>query len=109
MEKILTVVKNGEFNNVKLTELGHGEFVMMKKIFAEGRHMPEGKFGPTYSCRTEYNGEEVSFFLKPAVHEMFKDVGGQEDTIKITATKIPFKDKQGMDRVKTEYAFDLVE
>lgn len=104
----LEIKKNGNYSNVVLKTkykrqgrnlvledgkpviqhqgLEPGESTILEKVdFAEGRLMPGGQFGPSYSCTAIYDGEKVSFFLKEYEHEQWKVCGGVGDKVKVSA------------------------
>lgn len=106
----LEIIKNGEYNNVTLKTkyernglklklddkgqkqvkqrgLDNEEFVIITKKFAEGRPV-ETKFGTNYSVLAEYDGQDVSFWLKPIEHEAYAKVGGEGDKVKVTNNKV---------------------
>ena len=97
-EQKISIIKNGQYNNIKLQELSNGNHTIKEKTFVEGMEI-QGKFGLSYSCKANYNSEEVSFWLNPKQHEQYISAGGIGDKIKITLNldemEFDKKDKQG--------------
>lgn len=104
----LEIKKNGEYNNITLKNkykrqglklilddnkqkiiiqqgLNPGQSCTITKKYAEGKPI-ETKYGTSYSCIADYEGTEVSFFLKPSEHEKYAQTGGEGDQIIITNT-----------------------
>jgi len=96
-EQTLEIVQNGEYKNINLKPklnkgiagLNDGNFIVVEKVFAEGYEV-ESKFGKSYSCRAKYKGDEVSFWLNAKEHDVYKDLGGIGDSVKITLKKEAF-------------------
>jgi hypothetical protein len=79
-----------------------GNYVIVEKVFATGF---EAKFG--YSCKVRYNNTECSFFLSQKEHEVYKDLGGIGDKVKITAVSYEYK-YQGVDKKGITFQFELL-
>jgi hypothetical protein len=123
-EAKLEIVQNGEYKNLELKEkfkvidnqkqtvsagIPDGDYVIVTKEFAEGLEV-NGKFGPSYSCKVTYDGNEgCSFWLKPKEHDAYKSCGGVGDRIKISMAKKPFVMKNGAEMTKQELSFEKVE
>ena len=114
-ENELEIVKNGEYNNLNLKtkfKRAQGNLVLdaqgEKQVFIEGiandssitveKVMKEGYENisktlkdynkdplKSYSCKVKYKGEECSFWLSVDEHDIYKELGGIGDFVKITA------------------------
>jgi len=134
MEQELEIRTNGEYKNlnlitkferdgqnVKLVDgktivkeqgLEVGNFVIVEKVFAEGRDVPSKNAGwsNSFTCKATYLGEEVSFWLKPVEHDQYKDCGGIGDKVKISLIEVEVPDKKTGKMNKYEnLRFELVE
>ncbi len=91
VEQQLTPIVNGKYKNLNIKPkpekgiagLDDGNYIIVKKRFAEGIERV-GQFGKSYSCAVDYNGESVSFWLKEREHDVYKNIGGQDDSVKIS-------------------------
>lgn len=88
--QVATTEKNGkEYNNIFLkpfrgnTGLEPGNFVIVEKIFVEGFRIG-AQYGDIFSCKAKYKDNEVSFILNPRDHDIYKEIGGIGDNVKIT-------------------------
>lgn len=108
-EKELNIVVNGQYKNIKpKKDLEDGDFFIITKKFAEGREV-NGKFGISYSCSGFYNGEEVSFFLKPKEHQLYAETGGVDDNVKVFVTEqTKVNPKTGMKFITKDLHFEKV-
>jgi len=113
-EQELEVTQNGEYKNINLKPklnkgiagLNDGNFITVAKVFAEGYEVTS-KFGLSYSCRANYKGDEVSFWLNEKEHAVYKDIGGVDDSVKITLKKEPYVNpKTGMEMILNKLYFE---
>ncbi len=91
-EKTLQITPKGQYNNINLKELEDGDFIVVKKKFAEGYKFEsktlkkkDGSPVISYSCRATYGDKEVSFWLNEAQHKLYAACGGIDDAVKIIA------------------------
>lgn len=99
-EQNLSVTQNGQYRNISLKPrkgvggLEVGNYTDLTKTYLEG--MPivskiytNSKGEPTvsYGVKANYSGEEVSFFLNEAEHNLWKQTGGIGDTLRVTMTE----------------------
>jgi len=104
----LEILKNGQYSNLNLKPklnkglkgLDDGNHIIVEKVFAEGyeyisKTLKDYNDEPlkSYSCKVLYNGEEVTFWLNAKEHEVFKDIGGIGDNVKISLKKEPTVNK----------------
>ena len=87
--------------------LSVGDEVIVEKVFAEG--FENNKFDqPSYGCRVIYDDKLCGFFLNAKQHDVYKNVGGAGDKIKIIAYMRDYtynnEKKQTLD-----FKFELVE
>lgn len=111
LEVINKTVGDKTYKNLDLKQLQDGEFIIAEKVFAEGRPY-DGKFGKTFSCKVNYEGEEVTFWLreKYTEHQRFAECGGVGDKIKITAKEEKVINPKTKAKILvTKFYFDLVE
>jgi len=85
------------------------ESLEVVKKFAEGREVVT-KYGTSYSCGVEYQGEEMSFWLDEKQHEKYKNLGGEGDKVRITCKLETYFDKRvGVDKTIEVLFFEKVE
>lgn len=107
-----TIVQNGQYNNLVLKTkykkngkmfvfdsdgnkivdvqgIPSGKDIVVSKKYIEGREVA-GKFGLSFSCLVTYNGTECSFFLNQKEHDVYKTVGGIDDSVKISLVVEPY-------------------
>ena len=117
MEQDLNIVTNGQYKNINLKPrpmkgikgLESDNYIIVEKVFPEG-YENQGKFGPSYSCKVLYKGEEVAFWLNEKEHNVYKDLGGQGDKVKITLKKEPYVNpKTGVEMLFNKLYFELVD
>ena len=114
-EQALEIIENGQYKNIALKGnmkkgidgLEDGNHVVIEKVFASG-YENNGQFGKSFSCKAIYNGDEVSFWLNEKEHEVYQDVGGEGDKVKITGKDKTIKTKMGR-KIITELTFELME
>ncbi len=92
-EQELDIVENGAYKNINpkpnankgIKGLDIDNFITVEKVFAEGLEIASKnpKWSPFYSCKVKYKNEEVSFLCSQKEHDIFKEVGGIGDNIKI--------------------------
>ena len=97
VEQELEITVNGQYNNINLKPkplkgmkgLEDGNHIVVKKLFAEGFEVePKNPtWKPSYSCKAEYLGKEVTFWLTQKEHDSYKVIGGVDDSVKITLKK----------------------
>lgn len=114
--------KNGdkEYNNIYLTTrvdkrtgepkigLKPGNFITVKKKYAEGYRQGAGE-SVYYSCAVIYKDKEVGFLLNEKNHELFKNCGGEGDTIRISFSTESFTNKAGKEVTYNKFSFVKVE
>lgn len=96
--KVTTTNSKGkDYNNINLKELEVGNYILVEKIFPEGREVVSSKYkdsagNPTvsYACKVKYNGQDVGFWLKnKREYSQFCSEGGIGDTLLVTMTEEP--------------------
>lgn len=108
MVKLKIRTNDKGYKNIDVKEIPSDNSIVVKKRYAEGRPIT-GKFGTSYSCSVEYEGEDVGFFLKEYQHESFATTGGEGDLVKITAKDATTKpDKDGKTRNYKIFEFEVV-
>ena len=80
--KMLVLDDNGQ-KIIKEKGLDDGNFIIVEKKYAEGR-ANDGLYGTSYSCGVIYGEQECSFWLNEAEHDVYKNLGGQGDSVKIS-------------------------
>jgi hypothetical protein len=92
--------------------LENGEFIVIEKLFPTGYKVETGfknKDGTAtfnYSCKAKYDGQEVSFFLNEAEHEVYSQLGGIGDKVKITAKDEVYVMFNGSRGITTKLVFE---
>ena len=135
-EQILEITENGEYKNIQVKTQYEWDknakqfkfdpeankivnfqgvkpdhyIVVEKGDFAEG-YPYEGKFGTSYSCRVNYSGEEVSFWLSTEwSHKAFAEAGDVNDKVKISCAMVEKLNKKLGVKVPVEVlTFEKVE
>jgi len=126
VENQLKVKSNGTYKNVDLKEMNNGDVIVVKKKFGEVRRTEKvgNKWNPDKKwtmCQTvvEYNGQDVGIFFpnllsstgyvdNTKLADKFDEVGGIEDSIKITMTKGLGKDSKGNDAPVYDLTFEKI-
>lgn len=94
---------------IKLQGINPDNHVDVTKVFVEG-YKNDGKFGVSYSCKANYNGQEVSFWLNEKEHNIYKDCGGIGDVVRLSVKKETFvNSKTGMESIYDKLFFEKVE
>lgn len=113
MKPVITT--NGQYKNIKLEQMEDGESIVVEKIFIEGKPI-RSKFQVhgkpevfNYSCKVNYDGEPVAFFLNTEdAHNRYKAIGEVGDKIVITAKEEKYLDYKGKKAVRTLFDFKLL-
>ena len=114
MEQELEIAMNGEYKNLNLKPkplkgikgIEVGNHIVVEKSFAEGYEF-NGKFGPSYSCKVNYKGEEVTFWLNKKEHDVYKDLGGVGDKVKISLNRESYvNSKTGLEVLYNKLHFE---
>lgn len=103
--------KYGVENNkkiIKVQGIDPDNYAIVTKKYLDGFEV-DGKFGKSYSCKVEYAGEEVSFWLNAKEHEVYSTLGGVDDRIKISCKKETFLNKSGLEVTYDKLFFEKVE
>jgi hypothetical protein len=80
--------KNGKtYKNINLKDLDVGNYCIVEKQYAEGLKV-QGKFGDVFSVGLKYCDESVSAWLNAKDNEVFKNLGGVGDRLKVTAEEM---------------------
>lgn len=66
-------------------QLDAGEFIVVKKIFEEGREM-ETQYGKVWSVTVNYLDKDVGMFMTPKEYSEFNEVANVDDSVKLTYT-----------------------
>lgn len=85
-ETKINIAENGQYNNIKLTDIQPDEYIIVEKKYATGREI-QTKYGLRFTCGVIYQGKECSFFLSEKQHNEFMNCGGEGDKVKIWKTE----------------------
>ena len=117
-ETAIEIQVKGTYRNIYLNTIKSGDYIIVKKRFAEAkaRESPSkfkaGAMNTFYSCGVEYKGENVSFLLNKAEDAAaFNECGGIGDSLKITHEQsIATKSVRGVVKpvVVDKYTFEKV-
>lgn len=116
--EVTTNESNGKtYYNLNLKEnvkkgtkgIDDGNFIIVKKRFAEGMER-NSQYGKSYSCAVEYDGKQASFWLNEREHDVYKNVGGQDDLVRITLNEEKYINKKtGAKGLRAVLSFELVD
>ena len=86
---------NGQYKNIDFKQLKVDEYIVLEKgEYNEGLEK-EGKYGAYFIVSAVYDGEDVSFFMNPKVHEQWANTGGLGDKVIISKYEEKVKVKSG--------------
>jgi hypothetical protein len=114
MEQTLDIVENGQYKNLNLKPkplkgikgIEPENYVIVEKVFAEGYEL-DGKFGKSYSCKVQYKGEEVTFWLNEKEHDVYKEICGVGDPVKIFLRRESYMNpKTGLEVIYNKLFFE---
>ena len=104
-EAKLDIKVNGEYKNINLKDIPVDDYIVLEKDeYNEGLEK-EGKYGAYFIVTALYNGEKVSFFMNPKVHEQWVKTGGLGDKVALIKYEEKVKVKSGtllVERLKVE-------
>lgn len=110
-EQEITITEKGQYKNIRPKDLTEGNFITVEKTFpsgmeVKGKFFDEQKQNFSYSCRVNYKGEEVSFWLNKREHEAYALLGGVGDALKLTKVEEPYT-AMGQKRIRETFKFEL--
>ena len=113
-EQKIEITTKGQYKNIRPKDLDEGNYIIVEKVYAEGYERKSDKYKKadgspllSYSCKAIYLGEEVSFFLSEPEHDIYRELGGIGDTIKMIKVEEKYTDKKGVKRIKETFKFDV--
>lgn len=83
-----------------------GHYIELEKVFVEGYEHKKPGYN-FYSCKAIYQGQEVSFILSEREHDMYKELGGIGDIVRISAESYTYK-YQGVEKKGLKLNFERV-
>jgi hypothetical protein len=92
--------------------LDNDQYIIVEKLFPTGYKVDtgfkdkEGNPNYNYSCKVKYNEQEVSFFLNEKEHEVYSQLGGIGDKVKITAKDEIYVMFNGTRGITTKLVFE---
>jgi hypothetical protein len=102
----------GVYKNINLKDIEQGNYIIITKSDKEPK-MFEKDFGQgmkkSYLIIANYQGEDVSFFLKDKNFQQFDNQGSAGDKVKVTAIENTFvNSKTKVKMLYNDLTFDLV-
>jgi hypothetical protein len=126
----LKVVKNGNFNNINLSDMDDGDSIVVTKKFQKARRTEKEsqfkakdgskKMYTSIQIAGTYNGVDVGFFLNgtkgdngaytdaTVYADQFDNNGGEGDDVRITCKKWLTKDAKGKDMAARSFVIEKV-
>jgi hypothetical protein len=116
-QKIEITTNEKGYKNINLKEkplkgikgIDDGNYIIVEKIFVEGKEFDNQYGSKSYSCKVKYSGEDVTFWLSNKEHDKYKTCGGEGDKVKIGLTEEKYINrKTGGKALRGVLSFELV-
>lgn len=84
LEQKIEIKTNGQYKNIKpKQDLDVDNYIVVEKIFLEGKQVKSKFDTPAFAVSVLYEGEQVGFFLNERENTEFAITGGVGDKIKV--------------------------
>lgn len=85
-----------------------GNHIVVEKTIVDGLKVA-GRYGDSYSCKADYAGQEISFWLNPIEHEQWASTGGVGDKVKISLEEVTKTNKKsGAKQIFNNLVFETI-